>query len=349
MDILNALKQLRDDLRLWVTVNLNALNAKIDEKTIPIDNKLDIESTNPVQNKVIANAINNIPRFSGDYNDLTNAPNIAEDDSGNMVIADESGNVIFRADSDGIHTTAITLDGKDVEDVMNDKIDAHDTDEASHQDIRGAISTLSGLVGDETVAWQIDQKIDAIKFPETDLSNYYDKDEINDAIEGLKSDISESIVSESDEWKVVDDSGNIIFSVDDTGAHTTAMTLNGKSVATEEYVGQAISGITVPDVDGKITTHNNAQDSHADIRKLIGDESVEWQIGKKLESYYDKDAINQAIAGLDVLTEQLKSEIDNKSDINHTHGIISNFMVDAVCNGTMATLDSASLNTAIIA
>ena len=112
MDILNALKQLRDDLKTWATNNFNALNTKIDEKTIPIDNKLDLTSTNPVQNNVITNAINNIPKFSGDYNDLTNAPNITEDDNGNMVIADESGNIIFKADADGMHTTALTLNGE---------------------------------------------------------------------------------------------------------------------------------------------------------------------------------------------------------------------------------------------
>ena len=57
MNILNALKQLRDDIKTWVTNNLNALNAKIDEKTIPIDNKLDSTSVNPVQNQVIAKEI----------------------------------------------------------------------------------------------------------------------------------------------------------------------------------------------------------------------------------------------------------------------------------------------------
>ena len=112
MNILNALKQLRDDIKIWVTNNLNALNAKIDEKTIPIDSKLSTTSTNPVQNKIITEALNNVPRFSGDYNDLTNAPNIAEDDSGSMVITDEAGNAIFRADADGIHTTALSLNGE---------------------------------------------------------------------------------------------------------------------------------------------------------------------------------------------------------------------------------------------
>ena len=110
MNILQTLQRLRDDIRAWVTLNIEALNEKIDKKTI-VDSKLDPSSANPVQNKVITKAINNVPKFSGDYNDLTNAPNIAEDGSGNMIIVDELGNVIFKVDSEGTHTTALSLDG----------------------------------------------------------------------------------------------------------------------------------------------------------------------------------------------------------------------------------------------
>ena len=152
MNILNILKQLRDDIKAWVTNNLNALNSKIDEKTIPIDNKLDITSTNPVQNKAVAteiadinnrvgdttvakqitDAINKQPHFSGDYNDLTNAPNISEDESGDMVVTDESGNIIFKVDEDGIHTTNLSLNGEVVatEKYVNDII-AENKSEAS--------------------------------------------------------------------------------------------------------------------------------------------------------------------------------------------------------------------------
>jgi hypothetical protein len=150
MDILNAIKKLRDDLKIWVTNNLNALNAKIDEKTIPIDSELSSTSTNPVQNKAIKKAIDNIPTFSGDYNDLTNAPDIAEDNSGNMVITDESGNIIFKVDTNGIHTTAVSLDGeaaateKYVDDAVaniptpdvSGQINAHNVSEEAHADIR---------------------------------------------------------------------------------------------------------------------------------------------------------------------------------------------------------------------
>lgn len=209
MNLLQALKQLRDDIKTWATNNFNALNAKIDEKTIPIDNKLDLTSMNPVQNKVVASAINNIPKFSGDYNDLTNAPNIAEDGSGNIVITDESGNIIFKADADGIHTTSLTLNG-----------------------VSAATETY------------VDDAIANIDIPEVDFTGYATEEYVGVAVDTAKEELSESIISESEEWKVVDSNGNIIFSVDADGAHTTSLTLNDGYVATESYVDAAIATIT---------------------------------------------------------------------------------------------------------
>ena len=98
MNILDTLKQLRDDIKIWVANNLNELNTRLTK------------------------AINNIPKFSGNYNDLTDAPNITEDESGNMVIADESGNIIFKADADGIHTTSMTLNGQSIQEMIQEYV-----------------------------------------------------------------------------------------------------------------------------------------------------------------------------------------------------------------------------------
>lgn len=114
MNIAQSFVQLRNDLKLWVTNNLVALNNKIDEKTIPIDSEIDSSSSNPVQNKAIAKAIDNIPRFSGNYEDLTNAPDIYEDDSGDLNILDENGNSILRVDARGLHTIGVYLSDKQV-------------------------------------------------------------------------------------------------------------------------------------------------------------------------------------------------------------------------------------------
>jgi hypothetical protein len=80
IDILKALVKLRDDLRSWVIINLQALNKKIEKKT----------------------------SFSGNYQDLVDAPDMYEDESGEIAIADEQGNVILRVGSTGLKTTNIT-------------------------------------------------------------------------------------------------------------------------------------------------------------------------------------------------------------------------------------------------
>ena len=53
---------------------------------------------------------NNKSDFSGNYSDLINAPNITEDSSGRLEIADESENIILRVDSNGLETTTVTAE-----------------------------------------------------------------------------------------------------------------------------------------------------------------------------------------------------------------------------------------------
>lgn len=279
MNILDALKQLRDDIKIWVTNNLNTLNAKIDEKTIPIDKELSATSTNPVQNKTITNAINNIPKFSGSYNDLTDAPNIAEDDSGNMVIADESGNIIFKADADGIHTTAVSLNGE---------------------------AAASEKYVDEAIA--------NIDIPEVDFTGYATEDFVNTTIDSAKEELSESIVAETNEWKVVDEAGNIIFGVDADGAHTTELTLNGKEAATKEYVDNVFNGIKIPEVDFTgYATEDYVDNKVADLVNSAPEAlNTLGELAAALENHEDAyDALLETVGGKATHTdlENLKEEL----------------------------------------
>ena len=455
MNILNALKQLRDDIKAWVTVNLNALNTKIDEKTFPIDSKLDDTSTNPVQNKAItkeidsindrvgdipvatqiSTAIDKVPTFSGDYNDLTNAPDITEDGSGNMIIADESGNIIFKADAEGIHTTAVSLNGEaaatekyvdetvaniDIpevdftgyatEDYVDNKVadlvnsapealntlgelaaalenheDAYDAllttvgGKATHADLENLKDEISESIVSETdefhivdesgnivasidengittttvtaksvivngdnveehidnssihvtatekASWnnksnfsgsytdltnkpdldnyytksEVDTAIDNIEIPEVDLTNYYTMVETNTAIESVKEELSESIVAKTDEWKVVDEAGNIIFSVDATGAHTTALTLNGESV--EDIVDERVAAL----VDSAPDTLNTLNE----LANALGDDpnfatTVATEIGKKV------DKVDGKGLSTNDFTDEYKTKLD---------------------------------------
>jgi hypothetical protein len=341
MDILNILKQLRDDIKIWVTNNINALNAKIDEKTIPIDNELNSTSTNPVQNQAIAKEIDSIndrvgntpvatqisqainaqEHFSGDYNDLTNAPDITDDGSDNMVITDEAGNIIFKADADGIHTTAVSIDGeaaateKYVDDaVANIDIPEVDfTGYATEEYVAEEIAKIPQTdLTDYATKKYVDDVVDGIKIPEVDFTGYATEtyvdnkvaDLVNSApealdtlgelataldvhedaydalletvgskathtdLENLKEELSESIVAETDEWKVVDENGNIIFSVDATGAHTTSMTLNGQSV--KDMIDDKVDK-----VDGKGLSTNDFTDEYK--TKLDSLENIEFE------------------------------------------------------------------------
>jgi hypothetical protein len=261
---------LRDDIKTWVTANLNALNAKIDEKTIPTDNELSSTSTNPVQNKVITKAINNIPKFSGDYNDLTNAPDISEDGSGNMIIADESGNIIFKADADGIHTIAASIQGEPVATQKYVK-DITDSIEVSGVDLTGyatesyvdnAISNIdiptTDLTGYATETFVTTKIAEAqLEGADIDLSGYATKDDIKDLatekyVDDMKTELSESILSEQEGFHIVDNEGYIAFSIDENGVTTTTVTaqnviVDGKNVATETYVDEALANIDIPD------------------------------------------------------------------------------------------------------
>ena len=318
MNILDALKQLRDDIKIWVTNNLNALNTKIDEKTIPIDSALSVTSTNPVQNKTITNAINNIPRFSGDYNDLTNAPNISEDESGNMVVADESGNIIFKADADGIHTTAVSLNGE---------------------------AAASEKYVDEAIA--------NIDIPEADFTGYATEDFVTSVVESAKEELSESITAEAENWKVVDSNGNIIFSVDNAGAHTTNLTLNGEEAATKTYVDEAIGDIQFPETDFTgYATEQYVDEAIAAIpqtdltgyaTKKYVDDAIAAIPETDLSDYYTKEQTDTAInTAKTEISESIVAESEEWKVVDDAGNII--FSVDTSgAHTTALTLNGESV------
>ena len=108
---------------------------------------------------------------------------------------------------------------------------------------------LTGYATEEYV----NTAIDNIDIPETDLTNYYTKTETDTAIESAKEELSESIVSESEEWHIVDNNGNIVATVDANGLRTTTVAaqnimLNGLDIEdliqarVQTYIDQAILG-----------------------------------------------------------------------------------------------------------
>lgn len=109
MDIKQALVQLRNDLKTWTSNNLTALNNKIDENTVSVDSVLSRNSTNPVQNKAVTQAIQNVIQFSGEYANIDSAPIVVNDEPGKLHITDNSGNIILTVDFTGIKTNALNV------------------------------------------------------------------------------------------------------------------------------------------------------------------------------------------------------------------------------------------------
>lgn len=331
MNILETLVQLRDDLKTWVTNNLNELNNKIDEKTIPIDSELNATSANPVQNKVInaeisslsnlvgdksvatqiSTAIANQDLFSGDYNDLENAPNILDDNSDNMVITDEAGNIIFKVDAEGTHTTDVKINGTslgakisewdaksgfsgDYNDLTNapnisednsDNIIIADNDGniIFKVDAAGAhtttLDTQNITINNENIDNIMDKKIsDAVKDFESFSGDYNDlKNAPNIAEDG------------SGNMIIADEQGNVIFKADAAGIHSTTLTLNGE------------------DINNKINNHADNTAIHVtSTDKANWNNKVDKVDGKGLSS---NDFTNEDKAKLDSLPDDI-------SDIN---------------------------------
>ena len=174
MTIIETLIQLRNDIKDWVTNNIVALNEKVD----------------------------GIEGFSGDYNDLTNKPEILEDSSDSFNIADSKGNIILKVDKDGLTTTNVNATN------ISDAIDE--------------IENLNNLVGDTSVSSQIEEAINSKTYFSGDYNDLTNKPEI--------------LEDSSDSFNIADPSGNIILEVNEDGLKTTAISANTVSANGEDVI-----------------------------------------------------------------------------------------------------------------
>lgn len=196
MNILEAIKKLRDDIKAWVTNNLNAINTKIDQKTVQIDDKLDSTSTNPVQNKVVAEEVNkinqaieNVQTGPVNYTDVVGAPDIHDDQSGEMVVADPEGNIVFKVDESGITSTGINSNGDEltIEDGEGNIIFKVDADGLHTTNINGSPLITKEYVDEQIanvgVSEELENKVEEI---EGKLNNGFGFTE--NGLEGLRFD-----------------------------------------------------------------------------------------------------------------------------------------------------------------
>lgn len=187
------------------------------------------------------------------WNDNSSLKNITDDESNAFNITDPSGNIIATIDKDGIHTVEMTLGNENevkvkVKEHINDT-DCHVTEDEktawdSKSDFDGKYSSLEGIPDAATAkeSLGLDQ-----------VDNTSDKDKPvstaqQTALDNLQKTMSEQIVSESEEWHVVDKNGNIVATIDANGLHTTDVTLSDIGSLKTYLEGLGASDDTVIDL-----------------------------------------------------------------------------------------------------
>lgn len=302
MNILAILVQLRNDLKSWVSLNFEALNKKIDKKSRA--------------------------RFSRDYHDLYNAPQIIEDDKKELSVADEQGNVIFKLDKDGAHTTNLTLNGEEaasqkyVQEAI-ESIDFPETDLTGYATKEFVKEEVAGLVDAAPEALNtLGELAVAIK----DHEDAYDalletvgQKATLEQLQALEKNFNEGAVSEGEEYSIADKNGLVAFKVNKNGVTETAnlktkeLTINEKTLdkhledalqpyATLESVKQAIEEIDFPETD--LSNYPTKEDVQKSIEEIDFPETD--LTGYATEQYVDKkvaDLVDSAPEALNTLGE----------------------------------------------
>lgn len=182
--------------------------------------------------------------FSGDYNDLTNAPDIFDDASNELSIADSQGRVIFKVDEAGAHTTKLKLASGDIDTQLN-TINAAIAEVSS--DLTEHIESTPDIYDDKSnelviadPSGRVIAKIDDEGLHTTNVE-------------------ADAFISRDDNLIINDTDGNKIFQVDVNGVRTTKLELNSGDVD-EQLVGLSariaevennIPEIPVTSVNGK--------------------------------------------------------------------------------------------------
>ena len=212
--------------------------------------------------------------FSGDYNDLTNKPDIVDDGSNQLLIVDDNGNIIFKVDEEGVHSINMTVNGMDVatQDFVNEKVaDVHTHD---NKDILDNI-TSEELLSDEQKA-QISTAYNHSQSEHAPADAQKNSDITKAEIEAkLVGEIDshghapltyDEIVNAPDiledgsgDINFVDEAGNIIFTIDSNGIHTTNIVADDSITSTSASINNIstnsleIDGVNIlTTVDSKI-------------------------------------------------------------------------------------------------
>lgn len=262
-------------------------------------------------------------------------PNILDNESGDLTITDESGNVIMKVDSDGLETTTVTaksaiINGVDITTYVDTQV-ANLVNSAP--EALNTLDELAAALGDDenfatTVTNQIASKVDQIVFDahthtkaDVGLDNVDNTADINkpvstaqqEALDSLKTELSESIVSESKEWVVADEDGNIIAKVDENGLETTTVTANA---------------VVINGTDIKTALDSKSDDGHTHDQYLEADDISGLATTEYVNSQIKSHTTNQANPHNVTATQIGLGNVDNTSDTNKPVSIAQQTALD---------------------
>lgn len=369
---------------------INGVNVttKLDEHKESIDDvseSLSVHTSDSVAHITSDERIlwNNKSDFSGDYNDLKNAPDIVEDNSGEVVYADESGNVILKIGEAGLETTqviagTVVVNGTNIGSALsahtgnsdihitadervawNAKADTTYVDNKvaslvnSAPEALNTLDELSAALGDDanfatTVTNSIASKANQtaldshtsnksnphnVTKAQVGLGNVDNTSDANKpvstaqqaALDNLKSELSESIVSEAEQWTVADNSGNIIAKVDSNGLETTTVTaknvvVNGTDIETtlagKSDVGHAHTVANITDLTATATELNYMDGAKSNVQTQL-DTLTSAVSGKAASShthddrYYTETEVDTKIAAVNTSIAAVNTSITN--------------------------------------
>jgi len=308
MTIIETFKQLRDDIKTWVTNNLVALNEKVDS----------IES------------------FSGDYDDLTNKPDILDDDSDSLNVADSSGNIIMTVNTNGINTTkiqaqTIVSNGQNITGDYNDLINKPNILEDGSGNL--TISDSSGnaiLSVDENGLNTTHVKAQSVILDGQTFTGDYE--ELTNKPNVLDDGSGSFIVADS--------SGNVVLEVDENGLNTTALSVNGvniqsafdskvdkvdgKGLSTEDYT--TADKAKLAGLDAALANKSDVGHTH-DIDDALSDTSTNPDQNKvvKAETQNIRDIVSGHTDNTDIhITTTERTKWNNKSEFSGDYNDLTN-------------------------
>ena len=212
------------------------------------------DNPNPFTAEVTAESIKNALGYTPA--NAARVANIEDDESGEYYIVDPDGNIIFKIDADGLHTTAIeaqslTLNG---EAVVPGGTNSGDGDSGSDGgtvtipqelvDHVGSKSNPHGVTASQVGLGNVDNTADIDKPVSTQQQA---------ALNALRNALSEQIISESEEFHIIDAQGNIVATIDKDGVHSVDfITADGKSF--KDYVDEKIAEIPTNESGNDVDT-----------------------------------------------------------------------------------------------